>query len=99
MATCSNFQRNDLKTLIHILLSGNLIRRKSSSSKKFELDEEGLIIFKRKLNVIETNEISFADYESDIELFNVLKEIRTRASKKFMQTGYLICPDDCLGKS
>ncbi len=93
--TCLNFLRNDLKTVIHILLSGNLIRRKSSSSKKFELDEEGLIYLK-KINVIETSDISFADYESDIELFNILKEIRTRASKKFMQTGYLICPDEVL---
>ncbi len=36
------------------------------------------------------------DYESDIELFNTLKEIRKHAAKKFMQTGYLICPDEVL---
>ncbi|MEJ2615523.1 MAG: HRDC domain-containing protein, partial [Ignavibacteriaceae bacterium] len=33
---------------------------------------------------------------SNIELFNTLKEIRKSASKKFMQTGYLICPDEVL---
>ena len=93
--TCSNFQRNDLKTIIHILLSCNLIKRKTSNNKKFELEEEGLNHLK-KINVIETNEISFSGYESDIELFNTLKEIRKSASKKFMQTGYLICPDEVL---
>ncbi len=93
--TCSNFLRNDLKTVMQILLSGNLIKRKTSNSKKFELDEEGLNYLK-KINVIETSEISLEDYESDIELFNTLKEIRKNASKKYMQTGYLICPDEVL---
>ena len=93
--SCSNFQRNDLKTVTHILLSRNLIKRKNSNNKKFELDEEGLNYLK-KINIIEKNEVSLTDYESDIELFNTLKEIRTKASKKFMQTGYLICPDEVL---
>ncbi|MGB8317185.1 MAG: RecQ family ATP-dependent DNA helicase [Ignavibacteriaceae bacterium] len=93
--TCSNFQRNDLKTIIQIMLSGNLIKRKASNTKKFELDEEGLSYLK-KINIIETSETSLEDYESDIELFNTLKEIRKHAAKKFMQTGYLICPDEVL---
>ena len=93
--TCSNFHRNDLKSVIQILLSGSLIKRKASNSKKFELDEAGLNYLK-KINVIETSETSIEDYESDIELFNILKEIRKKASKKFMQTGYLICPDEVL---
>ena len=93
--SCSNFQRNDLKTVTHILLSRNLIKRKNSNNKKFELDEEGLNYLK-KINIIEKNEVSLTNYESDIELFNTLKEIRTKASKKFMQTGYLICPDEVL---
>ena len=95
--TCSNFQRNDLKTVIQILLSGNLIKRKASNSKRFELDEAGLNYLKN-INVIETTEASLEDYESDIELFNNLKEIRKNTSKKFMQTGYLICPDEVLRK-
>jgi len=93
--TCSNYQKNDLKIIIHILLSQSFIKRKISNNKKFELDEEGFNYLK-KIKIIETNDVSLADYESDIELFNTLKEIRTRASKKFMQTGYLICPDDVL---
>ena len=93
--TCSNFQRNDLKTVIQILLSGNLIKRKTSNTKRFELDEKGLN-YLRNINVIETTEASLEDYESDIELFNNLKEIRKNTSKKFMQTGYLICPDEVL---
>ena len=72
-----------------------MIKRKFSNNKKFELDEDGFAYLK-KINVIETNELSLADYETDIELFNILKEIRTRISKKFMQTGYLICPDEIL---
>ena len=93
--TCSNFNGNDLKNIIQILLSGNLIKRKTSNNKRFELDEEGLNYLK-KINVIENSETSLENYESDIELFNTLKEIRKSASKKFMQTGYLVCPDEVL---
>ncbi len=92
---CSNFQKNDLKTVLHVILSQNFIKRKFSDSKKFELDEAGLDYLK-KIKIIEINETTIADYENDIELFNSLKEIRKSASKKFMQTGYLICPDEVI---
>ena len=94
-STCSNYQKNDLKTIIHILLSHNFIKRKTLNNKKFEIGVEGLNYLK-KIKIIETAGVSLADYESDIELFNTLKEIRTAAAKKFMQTGYLICPDEVL---
>ncbi len=32
----------------------------------------------------------------DLELFNLLREIRKKASEKFLQTAYLICPDEIL---
>ena len=76
-------------------LHNNLIKRKTSNNKRFELDEEGLNYLK-KINVIEKSETSLENYESDIELFNTLKEIRKSTSKKFMQTGYLVCPDEVL---
>ena len=92
---CSNFQKNDLKIIVHILLSQNFVKRKISNSKKFELDEEGLNHLK-KIKIIGESKITLADYESDIELFNSLKEIRKNIARKFTQTGYLICPDEVL---
>ena len=37
-------------------------------------------------------------YEENLILFNSLREVRTKAAKKFMQSTYLICPDDILRK-
>ena len=34
--------------------------------------------------------------ESDLYLFNLLREVRKKAADRFMQSGYLICPDKIL---
>ena len=91
---CSNYQKNDLKIVLHDLISHKFVKRKKTNNKNIELDEEG-INYLTKINVIETQDVPL-DYETDIELFNALREIRKRVSKKFMQTGYLICPDEIL---
>jgi ATP-dependent DNA helicase RecQ len=93
--TCSNYERDDIKIVVRQLLSHSFIKRKNSSIRSLQLDENG-IEYLKKINVIEDQLVSPADYENNIELFNSLKEIRRQASKKFMQTGYLICPDEVL---
>ena len=44
------------------------------------------------------NELSFEDYDKNLELFHLLNEVRKSAAKKFMQTPNLICPDNLLAK-
>lgn len=46
----------------------------------------------------EENKISDYDYDKNLELFHLLNEVRKAASKKFMQTPNLICPDNVLAK-
>jgi len=38
------------------------------------------------------------DFENNIELYHALRELRETASKKFLQSANIICPDDVLAK-
>ncbi|HKB87544.1 MAG TPA: RecQ family ATP-dependent DNA helicase [Ignavibacteriaceae bacterium] len=88
--SCRNYDLNDLKTVIQELIS----------QKKLSKEGSAITIKEEQLLFIEDNEeVLFNDpsgYESDLELFNLLREARTKASKKFVQAAYLICPDDIL---
>ena len=48
-------------------------------------------------NVLEisTNE---EHYDNNLELFHKLREVREKASKKFLQSPHIICPDEVLAK-
>jgi len=36
------------------------------------------------------------DYEKDLELYHILRAIRKLTSEKYLQTQYMLCPDDVL---
>jgi len=88
---CSNYEIDDLKLILHNLLMEGYAARNHDNNSLFVsplgkdyLQQNGF------LNEIDTKP---QNYEENLELFNLLKEARSKASKKFMQTGYLICPD------
>ncbi len=35
-------------------------------------------------------------YDNELYLFNQLREVRKKAAERFLQSGYLICPDNVL---
>ncbi len=88
--SCRNFDLNDLNTVIQELISHKRLIKEGSAVR---IKEEELLF------VDDNEEIPFNSapgYEKDLEVFNLLREIRIRASKKFVQSTYLICPDDVL---
>jgi ATP-dependent DNA helicase RecQ len=86
--SCRNYNLNELKTILQELNSKNLISKEGSSIKIKDED----FLFREDLDEINLNH----SFEKNLELFNQLREARTKASKKFLQSAYLICPDDVL---
>jgi ATP-dependent DNA helicase RecQ len=91
---CVNYTKNDIKIVLRDILTGGYAARNPDNNSLFitnsgieYLDVNGLIKEEIKPPV---------NYEENLELFNLLREARAKAAKKFMQTGYLICPDELL---
>lgn len=89
--SCRNYELNELKTVIHDLISQRKLLKEGSALKIIEED----LLF-----VDNNEEIPFnaagTEYDQNLELFHLLREIRTKASKKFVQSAYLICSDETL---
>ncbi len=88
--SCRNYDLNDLKTVIQELISQKKLKKEGSA---ITIKQEQLLFVEDKEEVLYNLP---SGYESDLELFNLLREVRTKASKKFVQSAYLICPDDVL---
>jgi ATP-dependent DNA helicase RecQ len=93
--TCSNHEINDLKMIVFNLLTRGKIIRGESNPRKFFLTKslnEGL-----QSSLLEDKDLNF-HYEEDLELYNLLRDVRKKASERYLQSSYLICPDDLLKK-
>ena len=92
---CKHYSEEEIKDTVNLLTSKSLI-------KNFE---NVLILTDRgKEKLAETQDEEQAkprdnkDYERKLELFNLLRNIRAQAAKKFYQTPQLICRDETLRK-
>ncbi len=91
---CSNYNQNELKIAIKELIERDFIEKKNGIKTKLILSTKGKSYlmqngFVEDIPVIE-------DYETSLELFNLLRDARANAARKFLQTSYLICPDEVL---
>ncbi len=93
--SCANYSKTDIQSVMDELISIGLLERSKENKNKIQLTVKGIEYFDEHNLFIET--IAEDDhYEKNLELFNLLREVRQNAAKKFMQTGYLICPDSIL---
>lgn len=92
---CSNYSKEELTTVLRYCISSGLIKRDSGKKEYLHLTTEGRNFLIKK-GIVEEWDKKNADYESDLELYHLLREAREKASKKFSQTSYLICPDEIL---
>lgn len=94
--TCSNYKKEDLQKIIHESYSCGLLERAGGRRNIFYLSPDGKK-FLEENNLIEAVQENLQfDYEDNLELFHLLREVRETASKKFMQSAFLICPDEVL---
>jgi ATP-dependent DNA helicase RecQ len=93
--TCSNYEINDFKMVVsNLLAKGKILRGELNPRKLFtaEFIQEDL-----QPSFLEEETHKY-HYEEDLELYNLLREVRKKASERYLQTSYLICPDDLLKK-
>jgi ATP-dependent DNA helicase RecQ len=88
--SCRNYDLNDLKTVIQELVSQKKLIKEGSAVR---IKEEELLFVDDNEDILFN---SVPVYEKNLELFNLLREARLKASKKFVQSTYLICPDEVL---
>jgi len=89
--SCIHFNEEQINSGIQVLLSKRLIKE---VNQKLFFDPVNELLLLEKENRL--NEAS--DYESNLELFNLLRQERNIAAKKFSQSPELICPDKILRK-
>jgi ATP-dependent DNA helicase RecQ len=94
--TLANYEKKDIQVILRELINSNFISKDPISGRDLLLTKRGFKFLEEaglaEINVIEVS----ASYENNLELFNLLRETRARISKKFLQSGYLICTDDIL---
>lgn len=92
---CKHFNINDIKGIIDHLISKSLIKRFDA---RLSLTNIGKDLFAVPEIQQSTPSKKSTDFETDLELFNKLREVRKLTAKKFSQTSQLICSDDVLKK-
>lgn len=85
-----NYSREDLKRVIHYLAEQEFISEIKTGSRALNISVKGL------KEIGESGTKTPDDYTENLALFNLLREVRSRVSKKINQNGLIICPDDVL---
>ena len=90
---CKHFKQNELVEIIEHLIQKDIIKKIDT---RLTLSDEEKDIFTVPTEIPETKTNN--DYESDLELFNKLREVRKTTARKFSQSPQLICSDQILRK-
>ena len=91
--TCTHFKKDEIESALdsvarksHVIISNGTVDLTSSGKEQFIIDDT------------DSNNISRSNsgYETELELFNILRQIRKDASQKYNQSPNLICDDEIL---
>jgi len=92
---CKNFTAAEIKAVLTENISrGNIFKSKSKRNFISLPKKEKLVPDKIKHKDQPT--VKTSDYYNELYIYNSLREARKRAAERFMQSGYLICPDNIL---
>ncbi len=91
----ANYKKEDIALALRILISENKIQQKSEGRHKLFFVVRDKII---QPAIEETISVTNSAFEKNIELYHALREVREKASKKFLQSPSIICPDELLAK-
>lgn len=93
---CSNYSQNEIKGILEQLFSRGMLQREERAKRRIVLTEKGFDFIKHKeLEFFKPAETKNS-YESNLELYNLLRESRNEAAKRFQQSENMICPDEVL---
>ncbi|MDP2363502.1 MAG: helicase-related protein, partial [Ignavibacteria bacterium] len=90
-----HYKKEDIAQAIRTLVSDNKIQQKSEGRNKlYFITKNDLLQIPVSETILTTNK----GFEDNIELYHTLRELREKASKRFLQSANIICPDDVLAK-
>ncbi len=88
---CKHFKKNELETAMEYLIREGFVL---STNDFISLSEQGIENFVEVEK--ETPSAIAPNYEEELKMFNLLRQIRKEAADKFNQHVNLICPDEIL---
>lgn len=84
---CANYSADELRYSVENLISREIIKRTGNMLSYDGAPQNGPDLFEAGKTF---------DYEDTLGLFNKLREVRTKAAKRFVQSPYLICADEVM---
>ncbi|MBI1939043.1 MAG: RecQ family ATP-dependent DNA helicase [Ignavibacteriales bacterium] len=89
-SSLTHYGKKEIESTVANLIARGKIEYVNNSTK--------LSVLNHDKNILEEppQKISNKDYESELRLFNILRQIRKEASARFSQLPQLICPDEVL---
>ncbi len=92
---CKNFSAAEIKGVLADQISKGKILKSIGKRNYLSLPKTKKVESEKSAEANRTNQDTKA-YDDELYLFNLLREARIKAADKFMQSGYLICPDNVL---
>ena len=92
---CKKYTTVELKGVLALLISKGNILRSAGKRNYLSLPKVDKAKSEQMADFNGSNKES-KSYDDELYLFNQLREVRKKAADRFMQSGYLICPDDVL---
>ena len=92
---CKKYTTAELKGVLALQISKGKILKSAGKRNYLSLPKAGKAKSEQMADFNGTNKES-KSYDDELYLFNQLREVRKKAADRFMQSGYLICPDDVL---
>jgi len=90
----SNYSKNEINIVVQSLITKKHLSKTIGNNSYIEITDAGM----NKIDGVLTKVYKSYDFNNDLELYHKLREIRKKTSEKFLQTQYLLCPDELLKK-
>ena len=94
-SACKNFSISEIKGVIAYQISKGIIDKTVGRTNYLRMAKSKSPISISPLTV-DKKEQKKESYDEELYLYNLLREVRKKAADRFMQSGYLICPDNVL---
>lgn len=91
---CKKFSPEEIKIVIQELISREVLEKSYGKINYLSFKKTAGERNNRQPSKKETAALN--NYDEDLYLFNLLREVRKRAADRFTQSAYLICPDNIL---
>lgn len=93
--SCKNYSNAEIKGVISILVSKRKILKSVGRKNYLKLPPTKIINSDSSFNV-DASITKKQNYNNELYLYNQLREARKKGADRFLQSGYLICPDNIL---